>query len=99
MASAKAIAFTEFRYENKELIPINLIFVCKDFKTIDFTGIICHRKFYILKDYTDYILTIARNNNLTIDYTSQFGVKFYDIMFRNMNSDTNKYDRFAYLEA
>lgn len=99
MAKAKVIAFTEFRYENKEFIPINLTFVYKNFNTVDFTGIISHCKFYNLKDYVDCILAIARNNNLAIDYVSQFGGKFYDIMFRNMNSDTYKYDRFAYLEA
>lgn len=99
MAKARAIAFTEFRYKNKEFIPINLVFVRKNFDTIDFTGIIHYCKFYNLKDYMDYILTIARNNNLAIDCTSQFGSDFYDIMFRNMNSDTYKYDRFAYSEV
>lgn len=96
MAKAKVIAFTEFKYENKEFIPINLVFVCKDFNTVDFTGIISHRKFYNLKDYIDYILTIARNNNFSIDYASQFGCKFYNIMFRNADYDDVKYDKFAY---
>ena len=99
MAKAKVIAFTEFRCENKEFIPINLIFVRKDFNVVDFTGIISHCKFYNLKDYMDYILTIARNNNFSIDYVSQFGCKFYNIMYRNADYGDIKYNNFAYKEG
>ena len=99
MAKVKVIAFTEFRYENKEYIPINLTFVNKDFDTVDFTDIICHRKFYSAKEYIDCILDIAMNNNFAIDWHSRFEAKWYDIMFRDMNDDTYKYDRFAYYEV
>lgn len=99
MVRAKVIVFTEFRHENKEFIPINLVFVKKDLKTINFTNRVYNRTFYNLKDYTDFILTVARNNNFSIDYVSQFGCKFYNIMFRNVAYDGSEYDKFAYQEG
>lgn len=97
MAKAKAIVFTEFRYLDEKVVPINLIFVLKNFDTISFTDRIYNLTFDNLKGYTDFILDIARNNSFLVGYASRFDCKFYDIMFRNVDYDY-EYDRFAYWE-
>lgn len=99
MAKAKVIAFTEFRYQDKKFIPINLVFVRKDFEIINIVSSIYNRSFDNLKEYMDFILAIASNNNLSIGHVSQFGCKFYNIMFRNAGDDEDGYSKLAYPEA
>lgn len=99
MAKSKVMALTEFRYENYRFYPINLMFVKKTFDIINFSGIIRNTSFDSLKDYYNYILTIAQNNGMVIDYNKEFDNKFYNIYFRNIGIDGSTYIKYAYIEV
>lgn len=99
MAKSNVMALTDFRYENYQFYPINLMFVNKTFDIINFSGIIRNTSFDSFKDYYNYILSIAQNNGMVIDYNKEFDNKFYNICFRNIDISGSTYNKYAYIEV